>query len=166
MKKIIFSLTLVLCTLAFFSFNTTKSIYPSFVSAELAKFFKGDYIKTVKDEALNLHLEKNFLPLFDDVTFLHAQKNAKEGYYYIVFGTKDGKETMALLKASQQDIETNTYSYIDFSKIKVTKSTWYCRSGRLNAPAGICEGLTCSPHFDRCLGLVCGVWNGVDCDIF
>ncbi|OJJ23748.1 hypothetical protein BKI52_05205 [marine bacterium AO1-C] len=167
MKKIIFSLTLVVCTLVIFSFNTTKSIYPSFVSTELAKFFDGEYIKTVKDEALNLHLEKNFLPIFDDVTFVHAQKNAKEGfYYYIVFGSKAGKETMALLKATQRDIETNTYSYINFSKIKVTSNTNYCRSGALNPPPGIC-GLNCVPRFDNCLGFICGVWNkkNEDCDI-
>ena len=164
MKKVFLSLTLVLSSLLMLSFDHAKDIYPDSVTPEMAKVFDRDYVKTVENEALNKHLEKNFLPLFDDVISIRAQQNAIDGYYYMVLGTKNGQKSMVLLKTSQYDVDNNIYTYIDFSNIKVTATSRYCLQG-LQDPSfpGICVGAQCKPRTTNCLGLICGISDGMGC---
>lgn len=164
MKKIFLSLTLILSSLLILSFDNTKNVYPDSVTPDMAKVFDRDYVKTMKNEVLNQQLEKNFLPLFDDVTSVRVQKNAVDGYYYMVLGTKKGKKNIALLKTSQYDVDNNTYTYINFSNIKVTAASRYCLQG-LDDPSHprVCQGSQCKPRATNCLGLICGISDGMGC---
>ena len=161
MKKAV----LVLCAVAIgflvLSFENPKKEYPSHLSDELITFFESEYLTTIENESLNSLLEKNFSPLFDEVDYVHAQKNEEVGYYYIAFAKKDGEQIIKLLKINESDIQNETYSYIDFSNIDVNSQTIYCRQSISTLP-NACP-LECSYNTNGCRGFECGVYVDGEC---
>jgi hypothetical protein len=127
MKKavLIFSVAIV-ALLAVYSFSTIDK-YPDYVSEDGVTMFKSHYIKTIDNNELNMQLEQNFLPLFDKVTSVDAQFSPESGYYYVVFGEKNNAKTIQSLKIEKEDVDNETYSYIDFTNIEVNDQTLYCR---------------------------------------
>ena len=92
-----------------------------------------------------------------------AQYNSGHGYYYLVFGKKDNKEKVEMLKINKSDIEKSIYSYIDFSNVDLASITQYCRSGTGYPFPPVCQGGECAPRYDGCLGLNCGIRIGNRC---
>lgn len=146
--------------LMLFSFST-KSKYPDSLSSEHVEFFESERIKTISDAALNDRLEYLFSPLFDEVSSINAQYSNTSGYYYLVFGSKDGIEKIDILKVEKSDIENGTYSYIDFTGVDPASVVNYCRRGSESPFPFVCQG-PCQLREDNCLGEICGV--GPLCD--
>ena len=167
MKKLVFTLSIVLCSVFMFSFiNSTKNVFPESVAKEWVKLFEKEHIKTINNEFLITQLEGNFKSLFDDITLVHAQKQiaGSKSYYYIVFGTKNGVEKVDFLKVDKSDVENERYTYLTIPNAKTSAVVQYCRTGLVNPSVpGVCVGTSCGERPDGCLGFVCGVWNGSFC---
>jgi hypothetical protein len=136
--------------MAVYSFSTIDK-YPDYVSEESVTMYKSEYLKTINSHDLNTQLEQNFLPLFDNVTFVDAQFSQEIGYYYIVFGEKNNAKTIQLLKIEKEDVDNETYTYFDFEGFTVTENTVYCwRGGPLCLP---CQLQCCAA-----CNIICGPW--------
>ncbi|MBX2829456.1 MAG: hypothetical protein KTR22_14925 [Flavobacteriaceae bacterium] len=166
MKKLLFSFALVAISLTIFSFSSLKTDekYPDDVPSEYIEAFKSDFIKTIHSEALKVTLESNFCSLFDKVYAVDAQMNPEAGFYYLVFGEKNGVNKIELLKTSQSDIDNEAYTYIDFTNIEVNATTEYCRAGNGYPFPPVCQG-GCLPRDNNCLGILCGIRVGNQCII-
>ena len=170
MKNLILIIALVATgalAMNFYVTNDKNSKFPPSLHEAYVELFAKDHIKTIVHGPLKTKLEKDFKLLFDEVSSVDAQYSEENGYYYIVFGQKDGVDKIDLLKVHKSDIENKTYTYLNLENVEVTSAVFYCRSGNghPNPPPGICTG-PCAPNLNRCLGLICGIYNGFGCDIF
>lgn len=161
MKKLFLALCLMAFSYIAISFESQKNEYPSYLSEELITTFENEYLETIEDSSLNKLLEKNFPPLFDEVKYVHAQRNQNNEFYYIVFAIKNGNETIDLLKINELDVINKTYSYIDFSEINLN-DTVYCRAGNGSTDPFVCPE-ACENYTFVCLGMICGVYEGGQC---
>lgn len=155
MKKTALILTVaIVALLASYSFSTIDK-YPDYVSSDSIALFKAQYLKTINNNDLNHQLEQNFSNLFDKVTAVDGQFSHETGYYYIVFGEKNNEKSIQLLKIEKEDLDNETYTYIDFTNIEVDEFTQYCWTGGINCPPG------CTYTTAPCWA-ICGV--GPTCD--
>ncbi|QNJ96957.1 hypothetical protein [Constantimarinum furrinae] len=156
MKKALFILAVVTVGFAVYSF-TEKDENP-IITSEKTTTISDDIIKTIENEDLNDHIQKNFVRYFDDVEFVTAHySDTKNFYYYKVHGSKNGISTTQGLKIEKSDLENETYTYIDFSNIQVNELTEYCKDDSSN-PECFCV----RPNFKFCQ-IICAVWNGTTC---
>jgi len=157
MKKyaVIFTVAVV-ALLASYSFISEEK-FPSDIPEESIAVFESDYLKTIHNADLNKHLETNFPDLFDAVVSVDAQSSPDSGFYFIVFGEKNGEKIIDLLKVEFEDIQNETYTYMNFDTIDRGQSPLYCTTGGLFCPPG------CNYNpFAPCLAK-CGVWTGLVC---
>lgn len=158
MKKyaVIFTVAVV-ALLSSYSF-TSEDKFPSDVPEESIVVFESDYLKTIHNLELNKYLETNFPDLFDTVASVDAQSSPDAGFYYIVFGEKNGEKVIDLLKVEFEDIQNETYTYINFATVeKGQNPPQYCTMGGLACPPG------CNYNpFAPCLAK-CGYWTGIFC---
>lgn len=158
MKKLIilFLLTTVQVGLC----NATEPKYPADLPDELISFFDKEFVRTINNNFLNNDIQKKFFDLFDHVMGVNVQFSDVHGYYYLVFGSKDGMNKIELLKVNKEDVLDETYTYIDFSQINRNLSG-YCKIGN-GFPPPVCP-LKCINYEDpgTCLGMICG--SGPDC---
>lgn len=167
MKKILFVCLLAIGSLAFYNFSLVDAPgekYPTYLPLEAMETLKKEHVKVVESEALISTLATNFSPLFDEITAVHGQYNEDDGHYYVVFGEQDGVAKIELLKAWESDIENETYTYIDFTNIKVNNDIVYCTRGPLNPTNPfVCPTDYCEARDYQCLGYVCGIqtFNGM-----
>lgn len=136
-----------------------KPKYPADVSEDVVSLWESEFIETINNEELNTTLETYFVRFFDDVESIDVQFS-KEGkyYYYIAFGTKNKHDVIQLMKIEKDDYLNQTYTYIDFSKVKDLNAVELCYEGAL------CPVCT----HDRCCwscSTVCGLWDGFNCSI-
>lgn len=138
----------------------TEPKYPLNMSDELINFFDKEFVRTINNNALNDDIQKKFFDLFDHVSGVNVQFSDLNGYYYIVFGSKDGVDKIELLKVNEDDVLNETYTYIDFSNVDRT-SFGYCKIGN-GFPPPVCP-LECIHYTDpgTCLGMICG--SSPDC---
>ena len=161
MKKLILIAALIAVSFGSFSYIADTK-FPEGISAEKVAVYNTEYLKTIDNDLLNEQLSKNFAPLFDQVSFVDAQYSETIGYYYIVFGTTNESDTMQLLKVEKEDIDNETYSYIDFSNIKVSETTIYCFRGY--TPGATCPQFGCNPMGpSECEAPICGVYANNEC---
>jgi len=158
MKKYAVILTVaVVALLVSYSF-TSEDKFPNHISEESIAVFEADYLKTIHNANLNKHLETNFPDLFDTVVSVDAQSSPESGFYYIVFGEKNGERIINLLKVELEDVQNETYTYINFDTIDRSQSlVEYCTKGGPLCPPGCTYG---SPCF-----AICGIWDGNGCII-
>jgi hypothetical protein len=155
MKKVLLILTIVTVGFAVYSF-TEKNTTPK-ITSEKTTTISDDIIKTIENADLNDHIQKNFVRYFDDVDYITAHySNVKGFYYYQVYGSKNGINTTQALKVNKSDLENETYTFIDFTNIKVDKLTEYCWEGVSNCPCG-------PDNTRKCTSFICAVWDGFIC---
>lgn len=150
---------------AFMPSNNTP-YYPDSIDTELKAILKKSFVKNIQNPELNEHLTKNLGKFFDEIDQVSAQQDESFGSFYFIMGKKDGAEAYEMLKVNEEDIENNTYSYIDFSKFEIDENTTYCREGPPNPiHPQVCVG-PCAKRTNNCLGLICGIETSLGCAIF
>ncbi len=159
MKNIVATLFVVFLLMGFNN-SSEKTKYPESLSLEVIEKFESEYIKTMDNEALKTYLQKNFIRYFDEIESISAQYSDVFGYYYLVIGTKSNHSSLELLKIEKEDIENESYTYIDFSGLDINEDTEYCRkSVPENLPCAACDRYPDG----TCFGVTCGIWNGIQC---
>ncbi|MEM9391229.1 MAG: hypothetical protein AAGA02_12190 [Bacteroidota bacterium] len=158
MKKLCLSI-FVLLTCISMLFAGGK--YPSSLSKETVEFLKNEYYLSIVSNSLFKDLENKFKYFFDEVSSVNANYSSISGYYYVVFGEKDGIEKIELLKVEESDVINKTYTYIDFSNITVSEQTVWCKSANGFPPGCPPECIAYTNQF-ACIGIMCGV--GPDCN--
>ena len=115
MKKKFYLLTVLVFAFAAMSFLTKGEVtleYPDSFSPELKAAFASEYVETVGDKMLHSKIENQLSDLFSKVKRVDLQYSEDEKYYYhSIYGEKDGKEVVRLLKLDKQ----KEYSSVDFS---------------------------------------------------
>lgn len=143
-----------------------QATHPSEYSAELVSKIQQDYLYTVQNDDLTQHLESNFTELFDEVKVVTAHFDAaNEVYYYTVAGEKDGTATIERLKVYENDIQNETYTYLNFENIRShfgEAAVRYCVTLDVfpNAPSYCPSGCNLPVV---CPGMVCGVYENGNC---
>lgn len=157
MKKIYVFLLLTTIGVALYSF--TKNDEYSEASPKDLTSYEVLYVKTIKDMELNVQLQSNFVRFFDRVNSIDVRFTADIGYFYAVYGVKDGNQVVKNLYVEKEDVENETYTYIDFSNISVDESTEYCYKG---SSCNTCTYLPCCVDCN----VLCGVWKDTYCEPF
>ncbi|QNJ96823.1 hypothetical protein [Constantimarinum furrinae] len=158
MKKALLIVMVVVLGFSVYSF-TTNDLYQTKSLEEKILINEDDLIKTIINQDLNKELQKNFVRYFDEVNYVNARSNG-DLYYYQVIGAKKGVETSINLKIEKIDIENETYTFIDFTDIKVDEFTQYCFRA---IPNTTCTQECIVPPALYCESVLCGVWNGTKC---
>ena len=146
MKGKMYLFTVVVLAFAAMSFLTKGDVtleYPDSFSPELKAAFASEYVETVGDKMLHSKIEDQLSGLFSKVKRIDLQYSEDEKYYYhSIYGEKDGKEVVRLLKLDKQ----KEYSSVDFSMFSDDCSA--------APPPGIC------PHPASCCTGKCQVRTG------
>ena len=164
MKKILLLLVSMAVTQFVFS---NEPVYPNYLVIEDIALLESEFVKKMDSEVLINDIESKFISLFDKVTQVNAQYSKENGYYYLVFGVKSNLSKIELLRIEEEDIINNEYSYINFEKIKNKSTVEFC--GYNNFPvSNPCHLPFCSRLIKNgtCLNIRCGVWDGIQCQVY
>jgi len=152
-------LILALTTTVLFAYSN-KPVYPDYVPEFAIEKLEAEFVKKMTNTHLTNHIAENFISLFDNVSAIHAQYSDDDGYYYLVFGEKENSSKIELLKIEKEDYLNETYTYIDFSNISDKRQVQYCLRGSDNP---LTCPTPCNLYTNGCLGTICGVWDGIQC---
>jgi len=156
MKKVLI-IAAVVVGAVFYSF-TTNDMNTKNLSTDSTTVLETRSPITIHNNELNSQLQKNFIRYFDEIHYVVAKYHENVGYYYDVFGTKNGLDANQGLKIDKSDIENETYTYIDFTDIKVNELTVYCKDD-ISKPACDCS----PPPPVKACKIICAVWTGLEC---
>lgn len=143
MKRLFNLFALLLCTGFFFSASANNTLPESYAK---------DYANTIHNETLNLDIATKFAHLISVVERVDVHYNADFGFYYVAHGSINGKSTVVMLKTTEKEVNTQTYSYIDFTNLEAGKAYLNCTSLPFS---------TCRPPGQ--LGIICGVYKDGKC---
>ena len=150
MKKILSILVLIAVGVVLYSFTANDRNPENVPERPDITNETTAYIKTIVNNELNVHIQKNFVRFFDKVEYVEARFSDDVGYFYAVFGEKKGEPSIQFIKVEKNDIDNETYTYFDFEGFTATEFTEYCYKG------GFCVGCEYQPSVP-CL-VICGPW--------
>lgn len=159
MKIVLLLCTLFLC----FGFTNSSTTGPKKAVGETNSYnFNSDFIASIFNCELEERFETQFPDLISDVTQVSVHRNARNDYYYAVYGLDiEGQSVVEYFKTTEEEVATEKYNYIEMNENTMRNlfNRQWCRE-KTSPP----WNPFCNPNNN---GFICGVsYDGYNCLLF
>lgn len=150
MKNLVFSL--FICTL--FTYSAFANDYEK---PAIPEKYQIEFVQATNSALLLAEMQENLQTVLDEVGAIdiHYSHANNLGYYYTVYGKKDGNDKVMYLKITEKEAVSQTYTSINFKSLKAKGIAirYYCHYGPRFCVLGGTRPVICGiydPQTRRC----------------